>query len=205
MQVLLSKSNSSGNSSRGDRFSSTDECARTAHLATCTFEQGVRGHAHARKGGSLCDEGGGATRSPRGRWAPSLRQHTMTPAMPVVGDNLCMPLTWAACAISASFCSARASSTHRLWLTSSWPWRDAKFVKLPVLLVLTLLVLVFPVLPLARSQLSPTVSHHRADGLYMALRNRAICLSNIANLSRSIFKSLARRSTSAMSQGSRDR
>ena len=42
-----SKSNSNDNRSRGDRFSSTDECARTAHLATCTFEQGVRGHARA--------------------------------------------------------------------------------------------------------------------------------------------------------------
>ena len=137
----------------------------------------------ARKDGSLCDEAGEATRRPRGRWAPSLRQHPMTPAMPVVGDSLRTPLAWAECAISASFCSARASITHRLWLTSSWPWRDAKSVNL--------LVLVFPVLPLARSQLSPAVSHHGADGLYMALRNRATCLSNIANLSRSIFKSLA--------------
>ena len=67
----------------------------------------------ARKDGSLCDEAGEATRRPRGRWAPSLRQHPMTPAMPVVGDNLRMPLKLAACTTSASFCSARASSTHR--------------------------------------------------------------------------------------------
>ena len=43
----------------------------------------------------------------------------------------------------------------------------------------------------SETYLSLAASHHGADGLYMALRNRATCLSNIANLSRSIFKRLA--------------